>query len=454
MTPQLTDNRNEKAIMIGRSILYQTSARGFRGGRKASISTLTKSAIDLLQNCRYEAQHRRPSPASSSVSFRQFHATSIASDKGEEFYQKAMELMEQSKRDEDQREHERSKKMYEAWQKSEEASRNPKSQGVAVVKTLVKETRKAKKATFEDTRDQALELLEQAATEYNHPMALVQLGNLRLQNAGKEGVDTETLVNEAADMFRLAGQGGSRVGWYNLGNLYWTGYPVADDDEIVAETEAESGETPSITAEEKIFKPDLHEAMEAFMNAIDLGDTDAMYLVGVHRMTSGGRENIHSGLNMVEKAAIEGHAGALYYLALLNLNGEPNIGLEPCSMETFVEILDKAVEAGSTDAMFTRGHSFFHGSEGYPEDRKRALEDFILAAESGHANSAVSAGAILHGGIGVPRDQKRAFDLYQMAGELGSKEGWQNVVACYMTGEGVAQSTQMAEYIKGTMLNG
>ncbi|CAJ1899976.1 unnamed protein product [Cylindrotheca closterium] len=386
---------------------------------------------------------------------RQFHATSMASDKGDEFYQKAMELIEKSRRDEDQREQERSKKMYEAWQKSEEASRTPKSQGVAVVKTLVKETRKAKKATPEDLKEQALDLLEQAATEHQHPMALVQLGNLRLQKAGKEESEdaAEALVQQAADMFRLAGEGGSRVGWYNLGNLYWTGYPVADDEYDLDEVdETEDGDLPPDRTSEKIFKPDLHEAMEAFMNAIDLGDTDAMYLVGVHRMTSGGRENIYSGLNMVQKAADEGHAGALYYLALLNLNGEPNIGLEPCSLETFVELLDKAVEAGSTDAMFTRGHSFFHGSEGYPEDRKRALEDFIVAAESGHADSAVSAGAILHGGIGVPKDQKRAFDLYQMAGELGSKEGWQNVVACYSTGEGVAQSTKMAEYIKDTML--
>lgn len=432
-------------MMIGRRILHKTSARAFRYGSNVSITT-SRSSMSLLQYFRHEAQLL----PSTSILPRHFHATSIASDKGEEFYQKAMELMEQSKRDEAQREEARSKKMYEAWEKAEEASRNPKSQGVAVVKTLVKETRKAKQDTPEDVREQALKLLEQAAKEHRHPMALVQLGNLRLQQAGKNDKNAEALVQEAAEMFQLAGQGGSRVGWYNLGNLYWTGYPVDEDEELTKYADVYDRDLPP--PPEKVFKPDLHEAMEAFMNAIDLGDTDAMYLVGVHRMTSGGRENIHSGLNMVQKAADEGHGGALYYLALLNLTGEPNIGLEPCSMETFVENLDKAVEAGSTDALFTRGHSFFHGSEGYPEDRKRALEDFLVAAENDHADSAVSAGAILHGGIGVPKDQKRAFDLYQMAGELGSKEGWQNVVACYTTGEGVAQSTQMAEYIKETML--
>lgn len=425
--------------MIGR-LLYQTSERVIHLGRRTSISHSCYPVASLRNHeARFVVSHvgRR----------RQFHRTSTALDEGEELYQNAMKLMEQSGKDEDERERERSKRMYEAWQKSEEANRKPKSQGVAVVKTLVKETRKAKKDAPEDLMQQGLKLLNLAATEHHHPMALVQLGNMRLREARKEGADAEALVTQAADMFRLAGEGGSRAGWYNLGNLYWTGY---SDDEV-DETE-EDGDEDLPLPPEKIFKPDLHEAMEAFMNAIDLGDTDAMYLVGVHRMTSGGRENIHSGLNLIKKAADQPHGGALYYLALLNLNGEPNIGLEPCSLDVFMELLDKAVDAGSTDALFTRGNSCFHGSEGYEQDHKLALDDFILAAESGHADSAVSAGAMLYGGIGVPQDQKRAFDFYQMAGELGSREGWQNVVACYTTGEGVAQSTKMAEYITETML--
>ena len=59
---------------------------------------------------------------------------------------------------------------------------------------------------------------------------------------------------------------------------------------------------------------------------------------------------------------------------------------------------------------------------------------------------------MLHAGIGVPKDQERAFELYQTAGELGSIEGWKNVVACYLTGEGVPQSLETARYISETML--
>ena len=149
-----------------------------------------------------------------------------------------------------------------------------------------------------------------------------------------------------------------------------------------------------------------------------------------------------------------GHGGALYYLALLHLNGEPQLGITS-SINEFVRYLDEAVEAGNADALFTRGHCHYHGSDGYQQDYLKALKDFLRAAYEGHhADAAVSAGAILHTGIDgiILRDQEKAFELYQNAGEWGSREGWQNVVACYISGEGVPQSLEIAEYIAETML--
>lgn len=112
--------------------------------------------------------------------------------------------------------------------------------------------------------------------------------------------------------------------------------------------------------------------------------------MGIHRITSGGRENLHSGLNLVKRAAKLGNGSALYYLSLLNLNGEPLMGIEPCSETEFMELLDKACEVGNPDALFTRGHSYYHGTEGYPEQPARGLDDFLKAADGGHADAAVS----------------------------------------------------------------
>jgi TPR repeat protein len=361
---------------------------------------------------------------------------------GDDFYQQALQAMDKAQQVQEEREEERSRQMYEAWQKAEKAEKNPKTQAVVVVKTIVKQARKKIDDDI-NYMQQHRDFLEQAAA-LEHPVALVQLGNLALQDAKKKGANQQESIHKAMDLFRRSGQVGNRVGWYNLGQLLWTGYPALDEDH----SEDDDDEPPT----EQILAPDLHEATEAFTNAIDLGDPDAMYLVGVHRMTTGHKEPIFSGMRLIDKAGGLGHGGALYYLALLHLNGEEKIGLAPITMDEFMERLDRAVEAGSLDARFTRGHSYYHGTEGYPQDSRKALVDFLKAADEGHADAAVSAGAMLHSGIGVVQDQQKAFELYQHAGELGSIEGWQNVVACYTTGEGVPKSPQTAKYIKDTML--
>jgi TPR repeat protein len=359
---------------------------------------------------------------------------------GDDFYHQALQAMDKARQVQEEREEERSRQMYEAWERAEKAEKSPKTQAVVVIKTIVKQARKK----IDDDINYMLqhrELLEQAAA-LEHPMALVQLGNLALQDAKKKGVNQQVLIHKAIGLFRRSGVAGNRVGWYNLGQLMWTGYPAWDEDLL-------EDDEPAM---EQILAKDLHEATEAFANAIDLGDPDAMYLVGVHRMTTGHKEPIFSGLRLIDKAGDLGHGGALYYLALLHLNGEEKLGLAPSTTDEFMGRLDRAVEAGSLDARFTRGHSYYHGTEGYPEDSRKALEDFLQAADEGHADAAVSAGAMLHSGIGVVQDQQKAFELYQHAGELGSIEGWQNVVACYTTGEGVPKSLQTAKYIEDTML--
>ena len=88
----------------------------------------------------------------------------------------------------------------------------------------------------------------------------------------------------------------------------------------------------------------------------------------------------------------------------------------------------------------------------HPQDYKLALGDFLEASNGGHVDATVSAGAMLHQGAVVPQDQRKAFELYQLAGELGSMEGWRNIVACYVAGEGVPQSLEMARYITETIL--
>jgi len=115
---------------------------------------------------------------------------------------------------------------------------------------------------------------------------------------------------------------------------------------------------------------------------------------------------------------------------------------------------------GNPDSLFLRGHCRYFGTDGFDKDASAAMMDFMAAAENGHVDAMVSAGALLHRGVMsddgkkiiIERDQRRAFELYQRAGELGSIEGWRNVVSCYATGEGVPMCMDTAKYIANTML--
>lgn len=335
----------------------------------------------------------------------------------------------------DEREKEKSRNMYEAWKRSEEKSKEKtKAAGVAVVQTLVKEVKRKKKSAEEELqilKEQAKQQLHQAAIHHHHPAAMVQLGNSLLENPDAEAIE------KAMDLYRNAGEMGSAEGWFNLGHCYWEGVSNSDKEILASDKEV---------------------AMEAFQKAIALGDADSMYFVGVNILGEydvSDVQKLKEGFEYIKKAANMGHGGALYYLALLHLNGNEALRIPPCSKQEFVMHLNTAVEHDSSgDAHFLRGSCFYNGEDGYQKDMKKALLDFLKGAELGHADAAISAGALLHKGVQgvIAVDQQKAFELYQHAGELGSIEGWRNVVSCYATGEGVPKSLETAKYIANTML--
>lgn len=408
--------------------------RSFVGRRRTFVAVVSPYSFLVHQTSRPAATHR--------MLIERSFAT--APENGENAYQGFLGIQEQMKQLRQEQERAKSEKMYQAWMRAEEKGKKDSdgddrkhqknaSIGVQVVRTLVKEQRKKKstEVQLEDLQNLALAKLKKAADK-GHPSALVQLGNSLL------GSDPQ----KAFDYYRMAGEKGSAEGWFNLGHCLWEGMV-----------------TPSSWN---------GEAMNAFRKAIDLGDTDAMYFVGVHYLSQVDhdeeltinndeehlRERLKLGLELIEKAAAAKHGGALHYLALFYLNGHIALQVPPCSEEAFVQRLDSAIEHdGSGDALFLRGSCLFNGDTGYERDAEAALLDFLKAADLGNAEAAVSAGAILHKGMPpkIPKDQQRAFALYQHAGELGSEDGWRNVVACYATGEGVPQCEKTAKHIANTM---
>ena len=348
----------------------------------------------------------------------------------------------------------RSEELYQAWEKSSQREHsNIKSTGVAVIKTIVKQANQSNNNTDDDVNvweQRAADLLREAALTHEHPEALVRLANQSLDRVTDPTSDEDVRneLHQILSYYDKACHLGSKEGCFNHGNLLWTGF---------FSVESSSSENTHILV------PDQKRALLSFQKAIDLGDADSMYFVGVVLLSEEEDEKTHMttrkdrlamGLELIKQAASLHHSGALYYLAIFYLNGNEELNIKPCTPKEFAERLDAAVSAGDAEALFLRGHSFYYGdTPPYPIDYPRALQDFLAAAALGHADAAISAGAMFHQHHpGVQHDQRRAFLLYQQAGELGSKEGWRNVVACYVNGEGVPQSHETAKYIAETML--
>ena len=348
-----------------------------------------------------------------------------------------------------------------------------------MVKTIAKQARLQQKVKVRGEKvvqqqrsdlEKAQECMQIAAFVHGYNDAIVSLANHALASShGFNAVDEykyvqttaaaalilpmEDLKNEsgvrvALKLYQMAAEKGSKEAWFNLGHLYWTGHDRGQDGADVVEE-------------------NVPMALKCFENAVDLGDDDARYFLSVYHLSQDddgdgdgdgdGDDNNNArkrGLALVQEAGDNGHAGALYYLALLYRNGDAGLEIEPC-LALFKEYLNEAADGDDADALFMRAHCLFHGEDGYAVDMNAALDGFVKSGEAGNADGFVSAGAMYHhGGYEVKKDQRRAFELYQQAGELGSIEGWKNVVACYALGEGVPRSEETAKYIAKTMLNG
>jgi TPR repeat protein len=449
------------------------------------------------------------------------NTSSVVHD-GDYYYQQALQVLAQMEQFQQEEERRKSEELYQAWQQAQEranasskSSSSLRAEGVAVIKTIAKQARRDQQQLQQRQYDdndgsstlrnndrmdpftkQSVELLHLAAQHGNVP-AMIRLGNVALKEAEEQyqqppppprpSLTTRTLaqdsLQQALSWYQTAGEHGSAEAWYNLGHLLWVGFPaVVEENDVDHEGDTNNNMSDTTISDILLLAPDRDTAMQAFNNAIDLGDPDAMYFVGVHHLSSSPAESNtkneddtdvllqqqrlqhQQGLALVERAAQLGHGGAKYYLALFYRNGHALLDIAPCSPadDEFVKRLNDAVDAGDVHALYLRGHCYYHGEDGYPQDYVHACQDFSQAAQAGHAEAAVSAGAMLHQGMvsdgvsgsssNLQQDQRRAFELYQRAGELGSVEGWRNVAACYALGEGVPQCMATANYIIKTVL--
>ena len=344
-------------------------------------------------------------------------------------------------------------------EKTKKSKRNLMEQDELKEKSLSK---KEYGERMELLKHESLDLFQQSALEYNYPDALIYLADLLLEESHESPIgsndDNASLpmytiqtdnkcpsmnnnnknnIYKAAYYYELGGYHGSGWSYFLLGMLLWNGHTNK-------------------------FPSNINMSLEAMKQAVKLNDANAMYFLGTYYIDSyTDMEKQMEGLDYVARAATLNHSEALYYLALYYYNGNDILDISKCSDGEYRDRLNKACDAGSPDALFTRGHAQLKGEDGYTQDPKLSLDDFLKARTQNHLDSIISAGAIYHHGIKdsngdayIPSNKQKAFELYQLAVDIDYDcfHAWRNIVDCYRNGDGVVRNLSMAEYIEKNIL--
>ncbi|KAF9976058.1 hypothetical protein BGZ73_009217 [Actinomortierella ambigua] len=116
------------------------------------------------------------------------------------------------------------------------------------------------------------------------------------------------------------------------------------------------------------------------------------------------------------RAAEQGHAPALFYLAGWFQNGHGSISQDKTRALKYYQA---AAGKGHPEAQATLGHLYLKGSDTVTPDYALALDWFRKAASNEHADAAFNVGRMIANGQGADRDDVMAYICYRIAAQKG-----------------------------------
>ena len=225
---------------------------------------------------------------------------------------------------------------------------------------------------------------------------------------------------------------------------------------------------------------DLEEAYTNFNHALELGNTEANFYLGLLCDWYSIPENDFEKAKAYYEAAGEDNSGAQLALGFLYYNGQGveqdvekaqelfdavikqgdmggylgnaviayDKGDYTVALENYNKVLEGSEQVFLAEAMGSIGALYFHG-QGIEQDYAQALEWYRKAADLGETDSMINIGGMYLYGQGVEQDYTQALEWYEKAADLGKENamGWLGYL--YYNGLGVEQDyTQALEWFK------
>ena len=271
-----------------------------------------------------------------------------------------------------------------------------------------------------------LYLKDESATNVNSSVSrfdfilemLFNLSEIRRSNADdllkqgiayEDGDGVEQDFTHAAELYKQAADLGNSEAMRLLGDLYYVG---------------------------KGINQDYNKAKEYFEGAAIAGELEAMAHLGVAYLEGKGVEqNYGKAKEWFEKAVESGNKEGMYCMGLIYENGN---GVEQ-SYSKAKEWYEKAVENGSKYAMFHIGLLYENGN-GVEQSYSKAKEWYEKAVEHDHATAMLRIGYLYENGNGVEQSYSKAKEWYEKAVEHDHATAMLSIGYLYENGNGVEQN--------------
>lgn len=178
-----------------------------------------------------------------------------------------------------------------------------------------------------------------------------------------------------------------------------------------------------------VVEYDAQEGFAWMLKAAEMGNVDAetdlggMYYEGNHGID----KNYDLAFAYTREAAEKQSTIAASNMSLFYRLGA---GVE-IDIEKSIEWAIKAAELGDTDRIFQYASWYFNGENGMPEDRAKALEYSIIAADNGSITAMENTGICYMNGWGTSTDKIKAIEWFEKAAREDSSKAFYNLEKLY-----------------------
>ncbi|TDQ08402.1 tetratricopeptide repeat protein [Pedobacter metabolipauper] len=248
-------------------------------------------------------------------------------------------------------------------------------------------------------------------------------------------------VKAAREWFLKASANGCNEGAYYLGLIYFNGWDTPENNLEALRWFKVASPANGIAAEYAAdmyyngwgVKEDRTQAIELYKKAAALGEKAAARKIG-EIYYSEPEANPAEALKWFKKAADDGDILGNQYMGEFNYFGIGKKKDLPEAAQWF-----KRITFESADAMYYLGLINLEGETGTP-DNKEAMNWFLKAAEKGHASATFYIGSMYHEGLAGPKSVTKALNWYKKSASMGDVNGQLNLAEFYFYGAGVPRN--------------